>query len=217
MNIKLLTRSIRNGFEDVTTKTQRLKTMASKKITPQDMKSGKIYRCYNCEIKCDDKYAICKNSFKCGQVQEKSIHYGCSLECAEYIQREEVKMDYIRRTEFNSKRIEEYTKLMSATIGKIHLFGLFDCIKMYKAENKALKLLLSREGTSAEIIVAFNTFRDCSLALSEILQDDKITKATGIQRDIYESAYPDYLRMCEMMRFATEMMDYKNHDIWCVD
>lgn len=182
------------------------------------MKSGKIYRCSNCETKCDDKYAISKNSFKCGQVQEKSIYYGCSLECAEYIQREEVKMDYIKRVGFNSKRIEQYTKLMALSVkDEITLFGLFDCIKMYKAENKALKLLLSREGTSAEIIVAFNTFRDCSLTLSEILQDDKITKATGLKKEIYEGTYPDYLRMCEMMRFATEMMDYKRHDIWCVD
>ena len=191
--------------------------MASKKITQQDMKTGNIYRCYNCEKKCDDTHTICKQGFKCGQVQEKSIHYSCSLECAEYIQREEVKMDYIKRVKINTQKIEEFTKLMSATIGKMPLFGLFECIKQLKTENKAMKLLLSQEATSAEIIVAFNTFRDCALTLSEILQDDKITKATGIEREVYESAYPDYLRMCEMMRFATEMMEYKSHDIWCVD
>jgi hypothetical protein len=191
--------------------------MASKKITPQDMKTGKIYRCSNCEIKCDAKYTICNNTFKCGQIQENSIYYGCSLECAEYIQREEVKIGYIKRIEFTSKRVEEYTKLMSVTIGKIHLFGLFECIKQAKAENKVLKLMLSREGTSAEIIVAMKNLRDASFALSEVLQDDKITKATGIHQEVYEGVYPDYLKMCEEMRFATEMMDYQRHDIWCVD
>jgi len=126
-------------------------------------------------------------------------------------------MDYIKRVKINNQKLEGFTNILSVTLGKMPLFGLFECIKQLKAENKAINLLLSREGTSAEIIVAFSNFRDCSLTLSEMLQDDKITKATGIQRDIYESAYPDYLRMCEMMRFATEMMDYKNHDIWCVD
>lgn len=182
------------------------------------MKTGKIYRCENCEIKCDDTYTICKQGFKCGQVQEKSFHYGCSLECAKYISREKVKMDYKKHIEVNTKKIEQFTKLMALSVkDEITLFGLFECIKQLKTENKAIKLLISQEATSAEIIVAFNTLRDCSLTLSEILQDDKITNATGIKKEIYEGTYPDYLRMCELMRFATEMMEYSQHDTWCVD
>lgn len=182
------------------------------------MKTGKIYRCGNCEIKCDDTYAISMQSHKCGQVQDVAVFYGCSLECTKYIQREEVKMGYIKLITKNTKKIEQFTKLMALSVkDEITLDGLFECIKYLKTENKAMKLLISQEATSAEIIVAFNTYRDCTLTLSEIIQDDKITKATGLKKEIYEGTYPNYLHLCGMMRFATEMMIYSHHDTWCVD
>jgi len=191
--------------------------MASKKITPQEMKSGNIYRCENCEKKCDDKYTITNHTFKCGQLKEGAMTYCCSTECAEYVQRENVKINYRNIIARNDYHLKAHTEVMSVCIRTGNkLFGLFEQIKHLKAENKALNLILSREATSAEIIVAFNNFRDTALALSEVLQDDKVKNATGQVAQIYGN-YTPYLKLCEKMTFATQMMKYKEHHIWCVD
>ena len=196
--------------------------MASKKITPQDMKTGNIYRCINCETKCDDEFELYLQTYKCGQVQKTEISYCCSRDCLEFINREKNVFQYKERIEFNNEKIAVLTEMMKVTIAcaiecGMKLTGLFECIKMYKADNKALKLLLSQEATSAEIIVAFNKVRDEALTMSEIVESDEIKNATGKEAGLYEYLYPSYLRLCEIMRGSTEMMEYSQHELFCVD
>ena len=192
--------------------------MASKKITQQDMKTGKIYRCANCEIKCDDEFQLSLQTYKCGQVQDTEHTYCCSRDCLDFINRERNVFQYKKRIEFNNGKLRLLTEMMTITIEcKMKLTGLFDCIKMYKAENKAIKLLLSQEATSAEIIVAFNKVRDYALTMSEIVESDEIKDATGEEAEIYEYIYPTYMTLCALMRASTETMEYSNHELFCVD
>ena len=192
--------------------------MASKKITQQDMKTGKIYRCENCEIKCDDEFELSLQTYKCGQVQETENTYCCSRDCLEFIQRERNVFQYKERIEFNNDKLRLLTEMMKSSIEcGLKLTGLFECIKMYKADNKAVNLLLSQEATSAEIIVAFNKVRDEALTMSEIVESDEIKNATGKEAGLYEYLYPSYLHLCEIMRGSTEMMGYSHHGLFCVD
>jgi len=192
--------------------------MASKKITQQDMKTGKIYLCANCEIKCDDNISLALQTYKCGQVQKTDISYCCSRDCVEFLHLERNVFQYKKRIEFNNDKIGLLTEMMKASIEcGMKLTGLFDCIKMYKADNKAASLLLSQQATSAELIVAFNKVRDCALTMSEIVESDEIKNATGKEAKIYEFIYPTYLRLCEIMRGYTEMMEYSHHGLFCVD
>jgi hypothetical protein len=192
--------------------------MDSKKITEQDMKTGKIYRCANCEIKCDDEFELALQTYKCGQVQKTEISYCCSRDCLDFINREKNVFQYKKRIEFNNYNIGLLTHMMKASIEwGIKVTGLFECIKMYKADNKALNLLLSQEATSAEIIVAFNKVRDEALTMSEIVESDEIKNATGKEAETYQDLYPSYLTLCAMMRGSTELMEYSEHSLFCVD
>jgi hypothetical protein len=192
--------------------------MASKKITEQDMKTGKIYRCANCEIKCDDEFELALQTYTCGQVQKTEISYCCSRDCIDFINRERNVFQYKKRIEFNNGKLRLLTEMMKITIEcKMKLTGLFDCIKMYKADNKAVNLLISREATSAEIIVAFNKVRDYALTMSEIVESDEIKDATGEEAEIYGYVYPTYLTLCALMRASTETMEYSEHELFCVD
>ena len=192
--------------------------MASKKITQQDMKTGKIYLCANCEIKCDDEFEISRQTYKCGQVQKDEISYCCSWDCLDFINHGRNVFQYKKCIEFNNDKIAVLTEMMKSSIKwKIKLTGLFECIKMYKADNKALNLLLSQEATSAEIIVAYNKVRDEALTMSEIVESDEIKNATGKEAGLYEYLYPSYMTLCALMRASTETMEYSNHRLFCVD
>ena len=192
--------------------------MASKKITQQDMKTGKIYLCANCEIKCDDEFQLSMQTYKCGQVQETEHAYCCSRDCLDFINRERNVFQYKKRIEFINGKLRMLTEMMTITIKcKMKLAGLFDCIKMYKADITAINLLISQEATSAEIIVAFNKVRDYALTMSEIVESDEIKNATGEEAEMYEYIYPTYLTLCALMRRSTELMNYGHHELFCVD
>jgi len=192
--------------------------MASKKITQQDMKTGKIYRCTHCEAKCDDEFELSLQTYKCGQVQKAEISYCCSWDCLDFINRERNVFQYKKCIEFNNDEIAVLTKMMKSSIKcGIKVTGLFECIKMYKADNKAINLLLSQDATSAEIIVAYNKVRDEALAMSEIVESDEIKNATGKEAEVYQDLYPSYLTLCALMRASTETMEYSNHRLFCVD
>ena len=192
--------------------------MASKKITQQDMKTGKIYLCANCEIKCDDEFELALQTYKCGQVQKTEISYCCSRDCLDFINREKNVFKYKKRIEFHNHKIRMLTEMMKITIESgMKLTGLFECIKMYKADHKAVNLLLSQEATSAEIIVAFNKVRNEALTMSEIVESDEIKNATGKEAETYQDLYPSYLTLCAMMRGSTELMEYSEHSLFCVD
>jgi hypothetical protein len=154
-------------------------TMATQKLTKQDVSAGRVHRCENCETKCDDKFFgdYCDISY--GQRTGDKKLYFCCEDCSHYYTREKAKPQVMRMIETSSMLLPSITKALREAMRyisftdkpeKMKVVGLFEMVKHLKSLKRAGEMLLSMENTSAELAVAFSKARDDCFEVSEIVQ-----------------------------------------------
>ena len=144
--------------------------MATQKITKKDILAGRIYRCSNCETKCDGYYKIITDKLSWGQARGKEItDYYCSCSCADYAFREQTRPTFQKNLDDANQEIAILTGILSRAVkrGEV-VYGLFELLRFWKTTKTATEMLFSMENTYAELAVAFSKARDASYELSEI-------------------------------------------------
>lgn len=146
--------------------------MATQKITKKDILAGRIYRCENCETKCDDYHKIHTNKLSWGQSQGEVItEYYCSASCADYAFREQTRPSFQENLDKANQEIAILTGILSRAVkrGEV-VYGLFELLRFWKTTKTATEMLFSMTHTFAELAVAFHKARDASYELSEIIR-----------------------------------------------
>jgi hypothetical protein len=177
--------------------------MATTKVTAMDVKMGRVFRCANCEAKCDDdiKSELC--SFICGQRQVKKTNYYCSIDCANYYARDTQRATYEQhRAKYESASIALSDLLRDTLKFKIKINGLFELVKYNKANLNAYTRLLSQENTIAELVVAWDKVKHASYELGEKLHEDSIGKGEDGTSYI---EFPSYALVMEQCKLGIEL------------
>jgi hypothetical protein len=172
--------------------------MATKKLTQEDIKAGRVYRCINCETKCDGRFErIMVNIESYGQCTERSTFHFCGVDCARYYSREQER-------ETIDDQVTQINKILDDIIPRV-VYGLragADCsenvliIKALKAYRLYMKKTLSRELTYAELMVGAHDVREVMYEASEKVQECSknelkyklLTKFVGCCSSIMDSA-----------------------------
>jgi len=148
--------------------------MSAKKISEQDVKMGRIYRCSNCETKCDDTYHAQGFKISWGQKTEIEHHYFCCEDCEKYYVREKGRPALESSLAYFSDALPELMEYFQDLLKRgISVPCFFETIRHFKLMKRAIEMLMSQEHTYAEVAVAFHKARDVALELSEELQDEK--------------------------------------------
>ena len=147
--------------------------MATKKITKEDIKAGRVYRCLNCETKCDGRVArTMVNVESYGQSTEVSTIHFCCVECANYHGREQER-------ETMGSQITQITNIIDDLVPRV-MVGLRagdDCsedvliLKAMKAYRLYMNKTLSRELTYAELMVGAHDVREVMYEASEKVRE----------------------------------------------
>lgn len=193
-------------------------TMATQKLTKQDVSAGRVHRCENCETKCDDKFFgdYCDISY--GQRTGNKKLYFCCVDCSHYYTRERAKPQVMRMIKTTDMLLPPLNKLLADTMRAISFTdeplkwkatGLFDMVKHQKSLKRACEMLLSMENTSAELAVAFQKARDDCFAVSEIVQS-----ATEAVFEVCAWLPTDYQQLISLAKWCDEMTKQEAHNAW---
>ena len=190
--------------------------MATTKVTAMDVKMGRVFRCVNCEAKCDDdiKSELC--SFICGQKQVEKTDYYCSNDCADYYAREQQRATYEQhRAKYESASIALSDLLRKTLKFKIKINGLFELVKYNKANLNAFTRLLSQENTTAELVVAWDKVKHASYELGEKLHEDNIGKGEDGTSYLEFPPYAIVMEQCKLGMELSRKPD--NLKAWSID
>ncbi len=169
------------------------------KITKQDVKLGRIYRCSVCDAKCDNRWASADQSLVCGRFVEKenSKVKQCSQDC-HYKHLRDVSREHLE----HHKQAEEQ-KLPRHIEGlKIAVDERYECtslmFKIVKHNKMRIKLLtryLTRQMTLAEIQAEFYILSRLGMDIAEDwlenVPDETQTYMSWVNKSAWASKYAD--------------------------
>ena len=141
------------------------------KITKQDVKLGRIYRCSVCDAKCDDTWGTKEGKTVCGRFVEKENHRSmqCSKDCNYKYMRDETRQNYEERVKIYEERLPRRIEGLKIAVeeGYEHTSIMFKIVKHHKMSIKLLTRFISRQMTLAEIQAEFYTLSRFGMDIAE--------------------------------------------------
>jgi len=166
------------------------------KITKQDVKLGRIFRCGNCDAKCGDDLAFTKGKYECGRVKELDGYtYSCSRDCFYKQLRDGARGDFEKMKQDITKNLPEKLECLKwATLkNDIAKNQIFKIVKLYKMKVKLLTKLLNRQMTLAEIQAGFFDVSRLSMEVAEshleIFPENEKTYMFWVNSSVYMNEY----------------------------
>ena len=186
-------------------------TMAKKSsnITERDMKCGNIYKCYNCETKCNDDIQLIGVEWCMGRTNETGkIKYLCSDDCATYVGREN---DRIRFNECIRGLIDGEIPMLKEAMRYFVAKGwdakfIINIIKMDKWYVKLLNTIMEqkteRDIVAVELIKFSEYVMEIAEAFNAVNTDDETSANAGVVEFLKERTGMTYYTLCNMAMWA---------------
>ena len=141
------------------------------KITKQDVKLGRIYRCSICDAKCDDTFGTREGNLICGRFVEKEVPsiMQCSKDCNYKHLRDETRKNYEAILQGHEEKLPERVEFLKKSVAeKSEQTSLvFKAVKFSKMTIKLMRRFLSRQMTLAEIQAEFYTLSRFEMEIAE--------------------------------------------------
>ena len=147
--------------------------MASK-LTQTDIKTGRIYRCANCEMACDDAWVTGRFKMEMGRRTDKEKSYFCGRDCANKFGRDYLRPTYeswIEGFEFDIEMLSDYMRTC-VDLRRKSRTG-FEAIKMIKQNLKVVKMILGKETPQHIIAVEMFKLSETSMTFAELIGEEE--------------------------------------------
>ena len=141
------------------------------KITKQDVKLGRIFRCSICDAKCDDTWQMVDAIMVCGRMvhDDNTLTTQCSQNCHYKRMRDDVKESYEKVLQGHEKNLPEQLECLKKALEEEEDWSslYFKAVKFSKMHIKLLTRFLSRQMTLAEIQAEFYTVSRSAMDIAE--------------------------------------------------
>ena len=201
-------------------------TMAKKSsnITERDMKCGNIYKCYNCETKCNGDIHMLGVEWCMGRTNETGdIKYMCSDDCATYIGRENDRIRF-------SNNVKELTDIEIPSLKEMMKYFvmrgwdakfIINIIKMDKWYIKIVNTIMERKTERDIIAVELIKFSEYVMEIAEAFNavssgnDDEVN--AGVVEFLGERIGMTYYTLCNQAMWADSFgkNTRRRLDVWC--
>ena len=162
--------------------------MASK-LTQTNIKTGRIYRCANCEMACDDAWVTGRFKMEMGRRTDKEKSYFCGRDCANKFGRDYLRPTYeswIEGFEFDIEMLSDYMRTC-VDLRRKSRTG-FEAIKMIKQNLKVVKMILGKETPQHIIAVEMFKLSETSMTFAELIGEEEDPMFIAVSAD-WEGGY----------------------------
>ena len=153
------------------------KTMATKKITKEDLDAGRYHHCGNCDAKCSGGIFTRRCLLVAGRPVCKETLYFCDHACASKSSRDRHIDKFTRDIKRLSENLEMLTRIMRDIVGAGRTSKTcFAAIKMTRLELKCKTMLLGRETPRHIVEVELFKLSEIAMEYAELVaeEEDKI-------------------------------------------
>jgi len=183
------------------------KKQSKNDITERDMKCGNIYKCYNCETKCNDDIQLIGVEWSMGRTsQTGNIKYMCSDDCATYVGREN---DRMRFSQYVKGMTDKEIPMLKEMLGYFVKEGwdatfVISIIKLDKWYVKLLNTIMEQKTERDIVAVELVKFSEYVMDVAEEFKSmsDSDEGNAGVVEFLGQRTGMTYYTLCNMAMWA---------------